>query len=175
MASTRFRDDLARREEQVRHSTFACGYMINAPGNGTRPDYIEDPQFRLQKWGANYMTNSVDLESNLKGIRPLNRDCIGQSEYTNFNVNSQPIQYPNNSCLYTEQPRAIAPAWELRDVETQMPKYEPLLNPQENVEVQFQNNVSTRILEKDTFNPESLLLHPLQTEDLLPRHYAKQN
>lgn len=173
MASTRFRDDTARVEEQVRHSTFACGYMINAPGNGTRPDYIEDPHFRLQKWGANYMTNSVDLESSLKGIRPLTKDCIGVGEYTNFSTNSMPIQYPTNSCMYIEQSRTVAPAWEIRDKETRETTYEPLLDPQENVTLTFQNNVSTRILEKDTFNPESLLLNPLQSTELLPRYFAK--
>lgn len=170
MASTRFRDDPARIQDQLRQSVFPCNYMINAPGNGTTPDYIEDPQMRLQKWGANYMTNSVDLESNLKGIRPLNRDCIGTSEYTNYNVPSNKIQYPRNNCLYTEQSRAIAPAWEIRDQESTLPRYPTILDPQENVTMQFQNNLSTRILEKDTFTPQQLSLHPLQSMDLLPRY-----
>ena len=173
MASTRFRDDTARVEEQVRYSTFACGYMINAPGTGTQPAYLEDPHFRLQKWGANYMTNSVDLESSLKGIRPLTRDCLGVAEYTNFDTNSQPIQYPTNSCMYIEQSRVIAPAWEIRDAEARQTDYEPLLDPQENVTRGFQHNVSTRILEKDTFNPKSLLLSPLQSSDLLPNYFTK--
>ena len=170
MASTRFRDDPARVEDQLRQSVFSCGYMINAPGNGVKPDYVEDPHMRLQKWGANYMTNSIDLESNLKGIRPINRDCIGTSEYTNYNVNTNKIQYPNNNCLYTEQSRSIAPAWEIRDIESETQRYPTLLDPQENVTMKFQNNLSTRILEKDHFTPKRLSLQPLQSADLLPRN-----
>lgn len=171
MASTRFRDDPARIEDQLRQSVFPCHYMINAPGNGTTPDYIEDPQMRLQKWGANYMTNSVDLESNLKGIRPLNsRDCIGTFELMDYDANATEIEYPSNNCLYTEQSRSIAPAWELRDQESQLPRYPTILDPQENVTMQFQNNLNTRILEKDTFTPQQLSLYPLQSIDLLPRH-----
>ena len=87
MASTRFRDDHARIEDQLRQSTFECGYMINAPGTGTSPAFAADPYIRSQKWGANLMTNSVDLESELKGIRPISKDCHGKDEYTNYHVN----------------------------------------------------------------------------------------
>ena len=171
MASTRFRDDPARVEDQVRQSTFACGYMINAPGNGTKPDYMEDSHIRIQKWGANYMTNSVNLESELKGIRPLNNDCLGKHEYTNYAVDTQRIQYPNNSSLYTEQPRAIAPAWELRGISNTQHGQPTFLDPQENVITPFNTNVSTRILEKDNFNPQSLKTEPCDPNTLLPTRY----
>jgi len=175
MASTRFRDDPARIEDQVRQSTFSCGYMINAPGNGVKPQYMEDPYVRIQKWGANFMTNSVNLESELKGIRPLNNDCLGKHEYSNYAVETQQIKYPDNSSMYTEQPRAVAPAWELRDEVCNRHGEPTLMNPQENVMLPFNNNVSTRILEKDNFNPKSLGLNPHDSTSLMPHHFPGNN
>ena len=53
MASTRIRDDLGRKQEQLQHSIYACNYAVNAPGNGgTTPDYMEDPHIRAQKVGC---------------------------------------------------------------------------------------------------------------------------
>ena len=92
MASTRIRDDLGRKQEQLQHSIYACNYAINAPGNGgTTPDYMEDPHIRAQV-GANLMTNAVDLESSLKGIRPLSHDCLGKDSMQN----THPILNHNN-------------------------------------------------------------------------------
>jgi len=171
MASTRIRDDLGRKQEQVQHSIYACNYAINAPGNGgTTPDYMEDPHIRAQKWGANLMTNAVDLESSLKGIRPLGQDCLGKDEYTNYTPNSQSQQYPSNDTLYTEQPRAIAPAWEIRQGNMMNTREQPylFLDPQEEPKINFHTETSTRILEKDMFHPNSLQLKPDRLEDLLP-------
>jgi hypothetical protein len=53
---------------------------------------------------------------------------------------------------YTDQSRATHPAWILRDTTQHRPDY-PLFNPQEHVAIPFQNNLSTRILEKDYFVP----------------------
>jgi hypothetical protein len=47
-----------------------------------------------------------------------------------------------------EQPRATDPAWTARDLEQPHFYYLPL-NPQENACIPFQNNLSTRILEKE--------------------------
>lgn len=68
MASTRFRDDFARQEDQIRQSTQPLDYILNAPGNGLSPDYMEDPHIRLQKWGGNLATNSVTLERLAHGV-----------------------------------------------------------------------------------------------------------
>lgn len=171
MASTRFSEDQVRIEDQLRQSTFSCGYMINAPGNGLTPPFMEDPHIRVQKWGANDMTNSVNLESELRGNRPLNNDCLGKHEYGNYKVDTQKIQYPSNSSMYTEQPRAINPAWELRCTETNR-YHEPILHsdPQENTVIPFHHNTSTRILEKDNFHPNSLMLGHTNVNSLLPHH-----
>ena len=68
MSFTRFHDDPARIEKQLQESTEQGEYMLNVPGNGVKPCYIKDPFIRMQKWGANLQTNSINLESDLRGI-----------------------------------------------------------------------------------------------------------
>ena len=99
------------------------------------------------------MTNSVDLESELRGVnRRVGTDCLGKDQYNNkkYMVPTKAISYPVNSSLTTEQSRVIMPAWTARDLE-QVDWYYPPLNPQENTCIPFLNNLSTRILEKDHF------------------------
>lgn len=149
MSFTRFHDDPCRIEKQLHEATGPGKYMLNVPGNGDKPCFMEDPFCRLQKWGANLQTNPINLESDLIGLsRSLNRDCE-KNNYKTHAVKSRKVTYP--SCLpTTEQPRATNPAWNARDLE-QVNWYILPLNPQENTCIPFQNNLNTRILEKDYF------------------------
>jgi hypothetical protein len=150
MAFTRFHDDPCRIKKQLQESTGAGRYMLNVPGNGDKPTFMEDPFIRMQKWGANLMTNTINLESDLRGLtRSMNRDCRDENEYTSKAVKSSQIQYPSMNPV-TEQPRATHPAWTARDLE-QVNWYILPLDPQENTCFPFQNNLSTRILNKDSF------------------------
>jgi hypothetical protein len=153
MANTRFNYDPCRTIKHLQQSTDPGRYMLNMPGNGDTPCYIEDPQIIIQKWGANLRTNSINLESELRGInrRYIGRDCLGKDEYTQYVVPSKPIEYPTCNNLFTEQSRAIMPAWTARDLE-QVDWYILPLNPQENTCMPFINNLNTRVLEKDYFN-----------------------
>ena len=169
MASTRFRDDIARKEDQLRQSTGLCDYMINAPGNGVAPPYMEDPHIRLQKWGANLASNSVALETSLKGLRHSGRDCLGKDEYNRSAPTVGIKQFSSNTTLSTDQPRATNPAWEIRDQETTRYGEPTFFNPQENIFQPFRMNVDTRILEKDHYNPQQMH-EPLKTQYLLPAH-----
>jgi len=150
MSFTRFHDDPCRIKKQMQETTGLGRYMLNVPGNGDKPCFMEDPYYRLQKWGANLMTNTINLESDLMGLtRSTNRDCQGVNNYKSQAVNSSKMIYP--SCLpTTEQPRATDPAWTVRDLEQVNWSILPL-NPQENTCIPFQNNLSTRILEKDYY------------------------
>jgi hypothetical protein len=150
MSFTRFHDDPCRINKQLQESTDPGRYMLNMPGNGDKPYYIEDPYIRIQGWGANLRTNTINLESNLKGLnQPLSRDCL-QNNYLKTAVNSSPISYPSTQPSFVEQSRVTHPAWTYRDLE-QTNWYYPQLNPQENVCFPFQNNLSTRILEKNNY------------------------
>ena len=150
MAFTRFCYDPCRVNKQLQELTGLGRYMLNVPGNGDKPSYMEDPYIRMQKWGSNLMTNTVNLESDLMGLtRSANRDCIDVNNYRKHEVSTEKVSYPSTQPL-TDQTRATHPAWTYRDLE-QVDWYILPLDPQENVCMSFQNNLSTRILEKDAF------------------------
>ena len=87
MSFTRFHDDPCRVAKQLQQSTDPGRWILNVPGNGDKPEYMADPQIRIQTWGGNLMTNCVDLESELRGVnRRANKDCLGKDEYQKFNV-----------------------------------------------------------------------------------------
>ena len=151
MAFTRFHDDQTRIEKQLQESTGIGRYMLNVPGNnGDQPCFMEDPFIRMQKWGANLMTNTVNLESDLLGLtRKINRDSLTTNNYSANAVSTQKKSYP--VCApSTDQSRATMPAWTFRDLEQANWSILPL-NPQENTCFPFENNVSTRLVEKDYF------------------------
>jgi len=146
MSFTRFHDDPCRIQKQLEESTFSGRYMINKPGNGTKPYYMEDPFIRLQEWGGNLQTNTINLESQLLGInKPLSKDYTNNLE----NLKSEKREYPTCKC-FVEQPRAINPPWTALDLEQNNFDYLHY-NPQENVNMPFLNNLSSRILEKDYY------------------------
>ena len=148
MAFTRFHDDPCRIEKQMQEATWTGKYMLNVPGNGLVPHFMEDPFIRLQKWGANLQTNSVDVSSDLKGLtRRLANDCFATNDYKLHSVESNKLIYPSLVPI-TEQPRATHPAWTARDLE-QVNWYILPSNPQDNAYIPFVNNFSTRISEKD--------------------------
>ena len=154
MAFTRFKYDDCRTKKSLQQQTDPGRWILDVPGNGSRPCYIEDPQIIIQKWGANLRTNTINLESDLLGVnRNLSRDCLGKDNYLNYNVPNEAISYPLCNQGFTDQSRATHPAWWYRDLE-QVDWYYPPLNPQENTCLPFQNNLSTRILEKDYFTPK---------------------
>jgi hypothetical protein len=154
MAFTRFKYDDCRTKKELQQSTDPGRWILNVPGNGDNPCYMEDPQIIPQKWGGNLRTNTINLESELRGVnRQLGRDCLGKDDYRSYNVSSSAIQYPSNSNLTTAQSRATNPAWWYRDLEQNNFEFPPL-NPQVNTCMPFQNNLSTRILEKDYYTPK---------------------
>jgi len=170
MAFTRFKYDDCRTKKSLQQSTDPGRWVLNVPGNGDSPYYMEDPHIIPQKWGANLRTNTINLESDLLGVnRNLNRDCLGKDEYQRYNVSNQAIQYPSCNQLTTEQSRATNPAWWYRDLEQNDWQYPPL-NPQANTCLPFQNNLSTRILEKDYFTPKrDCVLN--ETKNMLPASF----
>jgi len=151
MAFTRFKYDECRIKKELQQATDTGRWILNVPGNGNNPYYMEDPHIIPQKWAGNLRTNTIDLESDLRGVnRTIGRDCLGKEEYQRYNVPNNEIQYPSSSYLTTEQSRTTNPAWWYRDLEQNNFEY-PQLNPQVNVCFHFENNLSTRILEKDYF------------------------
>lgn len=155
MANTRFNYDVCRTIKKNQESTDQGRYILDVPGNGTHPSYMEDPYIRIQKWGANLCTDSINLESELFGInKVISRNTVCENKkYKKIKINSEQIQYPNCVDLTTKQSRATLPPSLFRELPQNNYYFLPL-NPQENTCIPFQNNLSTRILEKEYFVPK---------------------
>ena len=89
MSFTRFNDDPCRIKKQLQESTGPGRYMLNKPGWGASPCFMDDPYIRMEQWGANLQTNTINLESDLMGItRKLNKDSIQENNYLDYNYNN---------------------------------------------------------------------------------------
>ena len=156
MSFTRFHDDEVRINQQLKELTYQGRYQLSVPGPGASMPFQDDTHLRMQKWGANLRTNSTNLESDLIGLtRPLQRDNVDTNNYKTQSVNSSQVSYSNQN-PFVEESRASHPAWMYRDLEH--PRWEtPIINPQVNLEKPFHDNIQTRILEKDYYQPSSTL------------------
>ena len=158
MSNTRFNYDDARIIKSLQQSTGTGRYYLNTPGPGNNTAFIDDPQIRMQKWGANLrnvaMGHPIDIDSDLKNYtRKLTKYCASE-KYPNKNVvNSYPNYYPTQKVEMTHQSRTTHPAWSYRNPEQKLSTYELLNDPQENVALHFHNNINTRLLERDNFKP----------------------
>ena len=151
MAFTRFHDDPARIQKSLEESTFTGKYHLNTPGNGVNLPYINDPHIRLQKWGANLRTNTIGLENDLRNMtRKLNRDDKFSNNYEKKSNTGLPMYYQTNNKFEIDETRASLPAWTFRDKQQYKPNY-LFYNPQEHTSFSFDNNLQTRILEKDYY------------------------
>lgn len=153
MSFTRFHDDPDRIQKNLQQSTGTSNYQLNAPGPGLDTPFMEDPHLRLQRWGANMMSNSTNLESDLKGLtHKLSRDQVNFKSKTPFSALAG--AYSNDSTVIVDETRASNPAWTIRDLE--QTRWADTRNVHKmslaSIEIPFSNNESTRILEKDSFS-----------------------
>ena len=157
MAFTRFNYDYCRTAKSLQESTGPGRYMLNTPGNGSTPCFMEDPRIRLQKFGANICNVSdghpIDIDSDLIGItRPLTKYC-SNLVYPNMGVvKAASESFPTCGSFITET-RTSHPAWQYRNMKQN--RWDTLFfNPQENTCKPFHNNLNTRNLEKDNYIPK---------------------
>jgi hypothetical protein len=181
MAFTRFHDDPARIRKQVQESSFSGKYNLSVPGPGNYIPFYEDPHYRLQKFGNNIMTNTVHLESDLLGLtRKINHNRLDSKPYTTAVVTSRQVSFPTKQPV-VEESRATHPAWMYKDLEQSHWSY-PQLNPQTakgvfsqgsfGLQKQFNENISTRLLEKDypSTAPSAV---SFQSSDIMPVRQVK--
>ena len=150
MAQTRFSSDALRIQKKLEVSSFEGRYALTTPGPGINLTFREDPYIRLQKFGANIMTNTHNVENDLMGRnRIITRDI---QEYTKFKPNTKRIQYKSDN-THTTESRSDLPAWTIRDIDNKLNRFEnPWINPQANIDVEFPNNIQTRLQEKIKIN-----------------------
>jgi hypothetical protein len=147
--------------------------MLNTPGQGIDMPYQNEPQMRLQRWGANITEDIIHLESDFLGLtRPLNRDLPDMNDYQKHAVNTRQVSYSAVD-PFVEESRASHPAWMYKDLE--QPRWElPWINPQSNLELHFPNNIQTRILEKDYYVPRIPNLGVIERSDFFFQDITKK-
>ena len=141
MSLTRFADDPVRVEKRLQESTGIGLYHLNTPGQGLHVPFLEDRQIRLQKWGANLQNNTVDLESDFRGMNhKLGRD---DPDYRSKTPVSVSVGMYSSAPAFVNDTRVTQPAWMLRDTES-MRLHILLRDAQAQTEIPFSNRVSTR-------------------------------
>lgn len=158
MACTRYTNDRGRIEKQNMMLTNAGRYALDTPGPGDQMAFNADPHIRIQKWGANFRDNMMDINSDLRGLtRPLTRDLPEVNDHKKWSVSSSAPTQHGESNYVTDDSRATHPAWTYR--ETELNRFEPtLLNPLDQLEKPFHYDLNTRILERDYFKPSPVPL-----------------
>lgn len=147
------RDDEANIKCKLLSSSNALNYMLNVPGTGVNPDFLIDPQIRLQKFGGNIGEDIVDINSNLLGVnkRLIKYDFTLNSRDPYIKTTYVKNNYPTINFAITDQSRSVMPSWQLKDLERMNWAY-PLHDPQEHTQKIFANNIDTRQHSKDSFN-----------------------
>lgn len=149
MAFTRIRDDPVRLQKELQRRTFVGRYRINTPGNGIDMPYFEDPQLRIQKWGANTWTDSTNLESELRGLgKPLDHDY--DRTYKEIYLFKGTQNQFGSSNVHVDESRATHPAWMYKTTEMDYWHF-PFNNPQTHLDTQFEKDINTRIQIKDQY------------------------
>lgn len=151
MSSTRFYDDDARVKKQLEESLNVGLYHMDVPGNGMAPPFMEDRQIRLQKWGANLRTNTIDIDNNLKGLSTKIKN--DRREYKKNAPYSRQLNY-TSAPSFVDESRTSLPAWTFRDKPTKRWDHS-FHNAQNHTEIPFINNQSTRFEVKQNFQNAS--------------------
>lgn len=150
MSFTSIRNDEEKIKQKLQEHTFIGRYMLDTPGPGMNLNFSEDPQIRMQGFGANLCENYVNLESDLLGMtRKTNRDLVDINDFKQHAV-SAPAMSWGVSRPFVDESRSSCPAFWFRSLEQNRWEY-PILNPQNSIEMPFNYNVQTRILEKDNY------------------------
>ena len=148
MSFTRKFDDRESVKCRLDMMSAASCYMLQEPGNGTRPAFVTDPHIRLQKWGANLRTGCPAIDSGLRGLGiPLTRDCNNRLASQTMGTT---IEYPTASA-WTDETRATHPAWWYRE-KCQDRSQHLFVDPQQDAEKRMWMSLSTRDMARDAFD-----------------------
>jgi hypothetical protein len=155
--STRIRNDVLRLKKENEISTFMGRYHLNVPGPGLDVKFNTDPQVRLQKFGGNLMTDRVGLEDNLMcRVKHISRDYLENDDYRNIKVKSKKISCDVTDENHILESRSDLPAWTFRGIDQRYERFDELwINPQNNVERDFNHNIQTRLMEKRSITDKS--------------------
>ena len=153
MSLTSIRNEPERIKKELQQMTDIGRYQIATPGPGANVGFVEDPHIRLQGWGANLRTNTINTESDLMGLtRSLTRDCLPLNDHHKMKTSNEALNYGTVAAT-TEETRTINPAWTLLDQESNRWEYLHH-NPQQHIKrmpIHYGGN-SSRVDYKNSYN-----------------------
>jgi len=169
MSSTRIRNDPIRIYKENEIFTNEGRYQIDTPKWNNRIEFFEDPQIRIQKWEGNKYSNRIDIENDILSYnKPLSRDYPTKDIYSDYRpANVTPPNYENCSKTITDDSRAVLPPFIFRDMEVNRFE-EPFINPQNNIEIPFQTNINTKLIEKDGLYEKLPSANEIDSRNWLP-------
>lgn len=152
MAFTRFHDDVCRINKHAEESTGAGRYIFGTPGPGSHVPFETNPYYRLQMYGANITSNSLNVESDLLGLtRTLSRDCY------NYETSAIPYQNISNDLgtqhSNVEESRSVLPAYMILDKDITEYNFTQLYRDAQKgaKSDMFFNNNSSRVQTKEVY------------------------
>lgn len=151
-ALTHLRNDSFHQVDDMRISSYAARYYLNAPAINCPTTFPVDATTRIQRSGASWITGEwkTDIESDLKGIDRLGTKIRCEQVQYHPNKNYQMSHAPDTSIPQTYA-RLIDPPCTLRT--TGWNRWDTLFhNPQESFETPFDFFIPSRSLDKEKYN-----------------------
>jgi len=160
MSFNRLDYDKCSYKQEISESIGPGEYQLNTPFISCDDCYNRDPQIIMQRSGASVAKNMpmIDVDSELININRKLSNCSNDSFIPKFNKEGEidnsieTTDFKNCNMPTTENTRLSNPSCNLRG--TGWNRWEWLCqDPQERVEIPFDNNVSNRLLFKDNHRP----------------------
>jgi hypothetical protein len=159
----------------MRLTTGPGRYQLDAPPQYCNACFAPEPTIHQQKWGASHNANYIktDVESDLLNItRPTTKAQCNQYGPNTNKINKSQTVAPKECSFPQTHSRLVDPPCTLRS--SGWNRFEWLCeNPQEGAMMPFDNNITTRLQQKDQFRP--CIPTPIQSQSILPAPNAFDN
>lgn len=178
MSFNRLDYDTCSYEHTLTESTGPGVYQLTTPPNTYKVCHSNDPRIRLQTNGVsiNKAADLIDIDSELIGISRNNTSCPTKKFIPKYVNNCQPnskvcidnkkTKIEFDDCFTkTEDTRLSNPACNLRGTGWNRWEWLPR-NPQDRLEKEFDNLISSKILAKDSHRP--CIPNPLEQDNVYP-------
>ena len=160
MSFNRLDYDTCSYKQEIAESSGPGDYQLTTPFISCEDCFNKDPQIILQRSGNSVSTKlpMVDVDSELMNLNRKLSNCSRDSFIPKFNKQGEidnsieTTDFKNCNMPTTENTRLSNPSCNLRG--TGWNRWEWLCqDPQERVEIPFDNNISNRLLFKDNHRP----------------------
>jgi hypothetical protein len=172
---TRRQYDGCKTTDDLRVTTGPGRYQIGTPPQYATASFAPEPTIRQQMWGASLNSQFIktDVESDLLNLnRPTTKTICNQYDPTTDKINQAEPETMKEESFPQTFSRLVDPPCTMRS--TGWNRWEWLCeNPQENVMMPFDNNITSRLQQKDQYRP--CLPTPMGPTAVLPTPSANMS